>query len=270
MEHISPTLYPNVNKLLSLLYATVKSILENQLTGMYLYGSLANGDFDEHSDIDILIVTETIISDAVFRALCTMHESISTLDSPWALQLEVSYIPKDALHRFDPSHNRHPHLDRGPGEKLHIMKHDADWIIQRYILRKHGITITGPDPQTLIAPISPSDLRRAVSDILHNWFQHFLDDPDRLKSRGYQSYTVLTLCRMIYTFEHGEIISKPAAAEWAKQNLGREWSGLIDSAWSGRKTPGLDARPEEINGTVGLIRYTSEYLSKLKTAPIQN
>ncbi len=58
-----------------------------------------------------------------------------------------------------------------------MMQHDADWIVQRYILRERGITVTGPDPKTLIAPVSPADLRWAVSEIMQNWFRHFLDDP---------------------------------------------------------------------------------------------
>jgi hypothetical protein len=226
---------------------------------MYLFGSLANGDFDQHSDVDILFVTEKAISNEIFQELFEIHERISTTDSPWAIQLEVSYIPKDALRRFDPANNTHPHIDRGPGEKLHMMHHDADWNVQRYILRERGITVTGPDPKTLIAPVSPADLRWAVSEILQNWFRHFLDAPALLKSRGYQSYTVLTLCRILYTYEHGEIVSKPAAAVWVKQNLSQEWIGLIDRAWAGRQTPGLEALSQDINGTLDFIRYTLEY-----------
>ena len=254
-----PTPYPDVNEILNLLLTHVRDILQDQFVGMYLFGSLANGDFDLHSDIDILFVTEQAVSKEVFQDLFAIHERISTIDSPWAIQLEVSYIPKDALRRFDPANNRHPHVDRGPGEKLHIMRHDADWNVQRYILRERGITVTGPDPKILIAPVSPAELRWAVSEIMQNWFCHFLDDPAPLKSRGYQSYTVLTMCRILYTVEHGEIVSKPAAAAWVKQNLSEEWIGLIDRAWAGRQMPGLEALPEDINGTLDFIRYTLDY-----------
>jgi len=261
MHPVSPTSYHDVNQILDLLLTGVKGILGGQLTGMYLFGSLANGDFDEHSDIDILFVTETIQSNETFSELYKMHERISTVDSPWAIQLEVSYIPKDAIRLFDPSNNRHPHIDRGSGEKLHIMQHDADWMIQRYLLRKRGITVSGPDPKTLIAPVSPADLRLAVSEMMHNWFRYFLDDRDRIKSLGYQSYIVLTMCRILYTYQHGEIVSKPVASGWAKHNLDKKWSGLIDRAWSGRQTPGLNARPEDIDGTLDLVRYTLKAVS---------
>ena len=99
------------------------------------------------------------------------------------------------------------------------MQHDADWIVQGYIGRKRGITITGPDPKTLIAPVSPADLRRAVSVILHTWLRQFLEDTDCPKSRYYQVYTALTICRILYMYGHGEIVSKRTTAEWAKQTL---------------------------------------------------
>ena len=78
---------------------------------------------------------------------------------------------RTALRRFDPNDNLHPHLDRGNGETLHMMRHESDWIIQRHILRERGIVVTGPDPQTLIDPVSPDELRQAVVDVLPLWAQ---------------------------------------------------------------------------------------------------
>jgi len=262
MENVSPTPYPDVNEILDFLLTHVEEVLQDQFVGMYLFGSLANGDFDQHSDIDILVVTKQAISNEIFNALYEIHEWISTQDSPWTLQLEVSYIPRDALYIFDPSNNQHPHLDRGTGETLHIANHDASWIIQRYILRERGITITGPELRTLIAPVSRVSLRWAIVQILQNRIRRFLDCPDELKSRGYQSYTVLTLCRIIFTLEQGDIVSKLAAAEWAKHNLDEKWTALIERAWIGRQTPGLEAAPEEINGTLDFIRHALEYTSR--------
>ena len=260
MEPISPTPYPDVNEILDLLHSDVTAILQEQYIGMYLFGSLANGDFDDHSDIDVLFVTENMISGESLNALYIMHERISAMHSPWAEQLEVSYIPRNALHHYNPANNSHPHLDRGAGEKLHTMQHDADWIVQRYILHKRGITVTGPAPQTLIAPVSQADLRWAVSEIVHKWFRHFLDDPNQLKSRGYQSYTVLTLCRILYTYEHGDVLSKAAAAEWAKRSINKVWVPLIDRALLGRQMPGLEALPDDLRGTLDFIRYTMEHI----------
>ena len=124
MEHISPTPYSDVNEILNIVFTGIKDILEDELAGMYLFGSLANGDFDQHSDIDILFVTEHPLSDEMFSALDEIHEQISTIDSPWAIQLEVSYIPKDALRLFDPLNNTSPPHRSGSRRKT---SHGEAW-----------------------------------------------------------------------------------------------------------------------------------------------
>src|SRR6476469_6699622 len=74
MKTISPTPYPDVNEILAMLLSNVRETLQDQLVGMYLFGSLANGDFDELSDIDVLVATNTVISKHQFIALKQMHK----------------------------------------------------------------------------------------------------------------------------------------------------------------------------------------------------
>ena len=61
------THYPEVNQLLQKLLKETQTILEGQFVGMYLFGSLTSGDFDQDSDIDVVIVTADEISDDTFR-----------------------------------------------------------------------------------------------------------------------------------------------------------------------------------------------------------
>src|SRR5688572_31692688 len=113
MKPIAPTSYPDVNEILNFMFTNVQEILRDQFVGMYLFGSLAKGDFDEHSDIDVLIVTDGEISELTFSVLQELHQRINQMNSPWATQIEASYIPRIALHRFDPTNKLHPHMDRG-------------------------------------------------------------------------------------------------------------------------------------------------------------
>ena len=260
MKPISPTPHPDVNEILTLLFSDVQKILGNQFIGMYLFGSLANGDFDEHSDIDVLVVTDQGISQSTFSALQELHKRINTIDSPWAVQIEASYMPQGALRRFDPANNIHPHMDRGDNEVLHWMSHESDWIIQRHILRERGIVIKGPDLRTLIDPVSSDELRKAVLNVLPLWVKPILEDPSLIKKRGYQSYCVLTLCRMLYTVKHGEILSKPGAAKWALEQMDPEWKPLIERALVGRQNSDLEADPEDLKGTLVMMRYVVQLM----------
>src|SRR5437016_11445240 len=63
--------YADVDAVLADLLAGVRGTLGPQLVGVYLDGSLATGDFAEHSsDIDVLVVTEDALSDEIGRASC--------------------------------------------------------------------------------------------------------------------------------------------------------------------------------------------------------
>lgn len=251
-----PTAYPDVNALLSELLSGVQSILGNHLIGMYLFGSLAMGDFDTSSDIDVAVVTDEEISPELFAELYAMHARIAGIDSPWATQLEVSYLSLHNLRRYDPQHSLHPHLDRDKGEKLGMQRHAR--VVERHVLRERGIVLIGPSPRELIDPISPDDLRRAVLEVVDEWLRPMLDAPTPFTGRGYQSYTVLSICRMLYTLEHGEIVSKPTAARWAQAKLDERWSPLIERALAGRHTPYLDPDADDVNETRALMRYMLE------------
>ena len=256
MKLINPTPHPDVNELLTFLYSDVADILQDQLVGMNLFGSHANGDFDRHSDIDVLFVTSDEMSEDHFAAISAMHKRLNQLDSPWGIQLEVSYIPQDALRRFDRANHTHPHMDRGNNEVLHMMDHETDWIVQRHLLRENGIVIMGPDLKTLIDPIAPGQLQKAVSDVLPLWVDPILAEPAKIKARGYQSFCVLSLCRMLYTLRTGKILSKPRAAEWGMENLDPRWKPLIERAIIGRQHSDMDADKDDLNETLEMMKYT--------------
>src|SRR5687768_4487518 len=150
MSNFTP--YADINALLRELLAGVQSILGSHLIGIYLEGSLANGDFDASSDVDFVVVSDIVISEertpAIFAALYALHEQIAAEKSPWAIQLEGSYLSQHALRRYDPTDALHPNLERGPGERLKMVLHDESWVTHRHILREDGITLFGPPIQT--------------------------------------------------------------------------------------------------------------------------
>jgi len=233
--------YADVDAVLADLFAGVRGTLGPQLVGVYLDGSLATCDFAPHSsDIDVLVVTEDVLSDEVVAALGAMHVRLATGRSKWARELEVSYIPRRALRRFDPESNCHPCIQRG-SDQLVTEEHDRAGVIHRHVVREHGVALAGPDPRTLIDPVDAAELRQAVVSLLHDWWtptstcRRWLDNP------FYRSYAVLTMCRMRYTLQYGVVVSKPLAADWAQATLDARWTPLIQAAlaWSSDIVPDL-------------------------------
>ena len=266
-----PTPYPEVNVVLNALLPEVQAILGDQFIGMYLYGSLAYGGFDMDSDVDLVVVTRDELPDELFSKLQSMHAHIAQMDSWCATQLEGSYIPRQAMLTFDPQRVLHIHIDRGRNERLQRMLIDdalvsrawwGGWVLLRSVLWENGITLAGPEPRTLIEPVSPDDLKQASLANLPGWAEPLLDRPEELAGRGYQFYVVLTLCRMLYTLEYGRITSKPESARWAQERLGPPWPALIERAWVGRHTAGSPATPEDLNLTLEFIRFVARASQK--------
>lgn len=249
---ISPTPYPEVNAILGEVYTGARQILGDSFVGLYLYGSLATHTFDpDSSDIDFLIVTTEEIRGEKLDALVAMHARIATINSKWAIQLEGAYIPRDVLRRYDPVNAIHPHLDRDGGE-LSVVEFHTDWVIQRYVLREYGITIAGPPICDLIDPISADDLRQALRQLLDFWWEPMASSPAPLEHAGYRSYAIMTMCRVLYTFETGGVVPKGVACDWAQKRLGEAWSPLINLANTNRNGTSL-IRVEDV---CNFIRHT--------------
>ena len=256
----SPTKYPEINKILELLLTSATRVLGGQLVGMYLYGSLSSGDFDlETSDIDFLVVTTSTLSDKTIGELESMHHQIWKSGLKWAAKLEGSYIPKRDIRRHNPYSAPCPTVNEG---KFYLDKRGSDWIIQRHVIREQGIVLAGPDPKTLIDPVSPEDIRHSVVGVLHEWWFPMLEDPSWLKKHGaeYHAFAILTMCRALYALEHGTIVSKPTAARWAQDALGERWGQIIERALGARHN-----RPDHglFDESLELIRFTRDQTRKV-------
>ncbi len=70
-----------------------------------------------------------------------------------------------------------------------------EWIINLYLLYKHGLPLIGPNSASLINEINIEEVKKAcVRDFLKEW-QPKINDSEWLSSPQQHSYTILTLCR---------------------------------------------------------------------------
>jgi hypothetical protein len=251
---------PEINAIVQELQSGIQAVLREQLVGLYLEGSLAAGGFDAASDIDFLAVMEDDITADLFASLQVMHDRIRALDNPWAIQLEGMYSSRADLRHYDPAHAAFPNLERGVGERLKMVHYDETGVIHRWILRQYGVVLLGPPPQTLIDPVTPDDLRQAVRAILPRWAEGLLADPSFLQMHDYQCYVVLSVCRILYTVRHGEVVPKVTSANWVKKSLPERWGPLIERAWIERMASKGQAPLEDIQSTLDFLRYALEQL----------
>lgn len=236
----------DVDAILDALLSGIQEALGNNLVGVYLRGSLATGDFDPvTSDLDFFAITERPVSEAEFAALRLLHTRLSNLPNKFGHELEGPYINRAAARRFRPG-ERYPTIARG--EALEWSEHRANWVLERWTVREYGITLLGPDPRTLIDPVSTEELCAAVRSVLTawaDWLDH-PDDPEWLLPRAHKAYVVETMCRALYTLASGELPSKQRAVAWALETLTEPWRSTVQrsQAWRTDATPDPDIIPE--------------------------
>lgn len=241
---------PEVKSLLQALADRAQIVLGDHFVGLYLYGSLASGDFNpQTSDIDFVVVTDADLAEELIHDLEALHVRLWNSGLKWAAKLEGAYVPLLTLRRHNPTAAPCPTINEG---KFYVDRLGSDWIIQRYILREYEARVCGPSLKSSIDPVTPDDLRRAVASVLQGWWRSVLDDPHFIRNREYEAYAALTMCRALYALEYGDIVSKPAAARWALNALSKRWAQLIDRAVAWPQEP----QPNQLPETLELIRYT--------------
>jgi hypothetical protein len=254
-QSAAPTPYADLNSVLNELVGGVKRALAANFVGAYLQGSLAVGDFDEHSDVDFVVVIDEDLSPSQVDQLQALHKRIYALDCQWAKHLEGSYFPSSVIRSNDRSRNALWYLDHG--SQTLIRSDHCNTIVVRSIVREHGITLDGPDPKTLVDPVDRAELAREIRSTMLTWGEEILAEPEKYRNRFYQGYIVLNYCRMLHDLEKGGPGSKREGANWAKSALGPPWSGLIDRAWEGRPQPAVNvkepANPAEFEATIQLL-----------------
>ncbi len=252
---MTPTPFAELNAVLADFSGRLQATLGDALVGLYLQGSFAHGGGDLSSDVDWIAVTARSLTDADEAALNALHAALFAGDSPWARRLDGSYIPQDALRRTAPGRPPLHYLDNG-SRTLVRSAHDDTQVV-RWVLREHGVTLFGPSPQTLIAPVGADDLRAEVRAVMDEWGAALIADPTPMDNRWYQPFVVLSYCRMLQTLETGRIGSKPDALRWARATLEPRWHGLIARAWESRGDAAAliheAADPYDLRATVAFI-----------------
>ncbi len=248
--------------MLEALLAGLREGLGENLVGVYLRGSLALGEFiPATSDVDVLAVTERSVTDAEFALLAAFHARLAAMPNPYANRMEIAYIDRAALRRFQPG-QRHPTL--GQGEALAWSEHRENWILERWSVREHGVTLLGPEPRTLIDSVSSADLRGAVRVRLRDWAEWAdqPDDPDWLLPRSHKAYVIETMCRALYTLARGVLCTKPCAVAWAMATLPEPWRSTVERSRAWRADPMPD--PAIVPEVTRFVRWaTSEDLAVL-------
>ncbi len=236
------TQFPEMNLLIDKLHNSIKITLGDKLRGLYLFGSLVGGDFDpKTSDIDLLAIVESDISEDDLRSLKVMHQNFVREYPEWRDRIEVAYVGVEAMRKFKTDTVTIARIS--PGEPLHYRDMNIQWLMDWYMVQEQGLAIEGPSPKVLIPVITKDEFVASLKGEYPSW----LERAKEARRVGYQSYVVLSLCRSLYAIRFGQQVSKFKGASWAATEY-PQWAHLIQQAteWHGSSdnTDSLDTQAE--------------------------
>ena len=262
---MSATQFPELNDLLTDFVSAVRWILGGNLVGVYLTGSFALGGGDAASDCDFLVVTAADVSGEDERRLRQLHEEIPAWPGYWAYNLEGSYAPRADLQTLAGLGRPWLYINRGGREmewSTHCNSEDVRWV-----LADRPLVLTGVDPREFACEVPAAVLRAKMRQQIES----FLDDLLTWASFAIswtQRYAVETSSRMLYTLEHGEVISKPSALQWAADTMPAEWHDLIGQVRKDRFVQWNDPpRRGSVERTLAFVDYVREHARSSNRQP---
>jgi hypothetical protein len=193
-------------------------------------GSLTYDDFRPgRSDIDLLAVVSEPATQKEKVALEQMHIRFEEENEEWYQRIESQYVPISFF-----KHTLHPKTPRpyyGEGKFYPESPYGNEWLINNYLLNRHGVTLYGRDFKDLLNPIDFEQVKVACIRDLHEEWEPKINDPDYLNNPHHQSYVVLNICRILYAVLNSELASKTKSAEWVANKF-EQWRELIKAAQS--------------------------------------
>jgi len=219
----------DAEELMQKIKARYAELLQGNLVGIYLHGSLAAGCFHwECSDIDFLVVVQKPLP---------VEKKIALIEALYALKdeappegFEMSVLTADAcmesaypmpyeLHyssRWVRDYERDP---RGFCERMH--GEDPDLTAHVLVLHAYGEVLLGPSIPRVFAAPKREDVLCALRYDWESAAEHLHENP---------VYYVLNLCRALAYSREGLVLSKKEGGEWALKKLTKSYQGVIQAA----------------------------------------
>lgn len=245
-----------VNQVISI----TETILQDQVLGMYLYGSATMNRLRPDSDIDILIITNQELSTSIradlTKQLLNISGSVGCIEKR---PLEVTIVNQSDLIplQFPPKCQYmygewlRKEIEAGEDPKAY---NDPDIMILLWQARKSSVTLKGIESKKLIPAIPFHEIRRAIRFSLPGLISSF---------KGDERNVLLALSRMWFTLETRELTTKDIAAGWVISKLPEKFSPLLTMAKEAYLGNLSDEWKTIDKETIKLVEYMKKQIEEL-------
>lgn len=251
---------PCAQKQIQTACALIESILGRELMAIHLYGSAMDGGLKPLSDIDLLVTVRSPLRDEQRHTLMQKLLAISawpgTSEIYRALEVTVVVWSQIVPWQFPPMRELQfgewlrDEIANGEYEPA---QPDPDLAILLTKARQNSLPLRGEAACTLFEAVPERDLQHTFRQTLALW-----NRADDLV--GDERHILLTLARIGYSVETGQIASKDEAAAWLLPQLPEahakllaearaEYLGLVTVDWA-EKMPQIEAFVRDVKKTI--------------------
>lgn len=195
-----------------------QTILGDNLTGVYIHGSLAFGCFRwDCSDIDFLVVTESEPDLPQKEAL--IHTLLKLNPAAPQKGFEMSVVLKENCQHFQHPlpyclHFSNRYIEKAAADLAAYCQtmsgRDPDLAAHITVLHAVGQVLCGPAIEDVFAPVPPAAYLNSLWADVENAENDIFDHP---------VYTILNLCRVLAYVRGGRILSKEQGGTWGLSHL---------------------------------------------------
>jgi hypothetical protein len=258
-ENCPPTIQTQVNTFVE----AIKSLLLENLVGIYLHGSLAMACFNpDTSDIDLLVVTKHRIPLETKRRIANLLLQFSQAPSP----IEISFLRQGDFTPWQyptPFDFHYSEMWREQyQEDLHSGKwkrwneqenYDEDLAAHLTIVLHRGICLSGQPIEEVFPGVPSQDyLTSILSDL--EWAK------DRIEQ--HPVYLILNICRIYAYLQAGKVYSKDEGGVWSLKVIPNDYQKVVREALERYRgtNQGQDLDKEEVSQ---FMRYMERQIKAL-------
>ena len=216
-------------KLMQVIKDRYQALLEDNLVGIYLHGSLAAGCFRwERSDIDFLVVVRRPMEEKTKIGLVETLYALSGDAPPKGFEMSVllesssrkaEYPIPFELH-YSNAHRKEYEADP-QGYCSRMQGQDPDLSAHILALYAYGCVVHGPTVPRVFGQVKREDALRALLYDAEDAPKRLHDDP---------VYYVLNLCRAAAYVRDDAVLNKKQGGEWALKHMSTDHQRVIQAA----------------------------------------
>lgn len=230
---------PEIESILNRYIELIGEYKQDWLKGLYLYGSIALGDYSlSLSDIDFIAITRERLNADEIRQMAIIHAEVRRF-APKP-NMNGIYLTWEDMGKLPHEIASFPYYCDGKMNRAGYFElNRVTW----YEMKHHGIAIVGPPISELDIPLDMnlfmSDMHENLNTYWANWIQRSTPllsiHSYLLLNRAQVAWGVLGVTRQWYTFRERAIMSKAGAGEYALSIVPERWHKILQESINERR-----------------------------------